>query len=121
VQEPENVSAALSNEPAIQSQPLVFDGNEVEYLASEPGMKQKVIFDLFSEEEQSSLIKKLFKNDEGAFRGAVIELSFLHAWDEVAQYLDKLFVANEADPFSADAVLFTDKLFMHFHSPDDEI
>jgi hypothetical protein len=79
--------------------------------------KRNEILDLLSEKEHRLIVKKLFFNDEPAFHGAVTEVSFLETWESVAQYLEMLFRANDVDPFSKVAVLFTDKLFKYFHSP----
>jgi hypothetical protein len=93
---------------------LVFGENDDKYLSSLPGMKQKELFDLFNEDERKIFIKKLFSNDEPAFRSAMAEISLMRSWKQVAPYLDKLFLTNEVDPFGAEAVLFTDRLSMHF-------
>jgi hypothetical protein len=95
----------------------VFGENDEVYLTSMPGMKRKEVIDLFSDEEYSLIVKIIFANDEPLFQGAITEISLLGVWEEVAQYLDALYLANEVDPFSAEAVLFTDKLFSHFRSP----
>jgi hypothetical protein len=42
----------------------------------------------------------------------------LRTWEHVAQYLDKLFLMNQIDPFSAEAVGLTDKLYAHFYPSD---
>jgi len=94
---------------------LVFGENDEQYLASTPSAKQKEILDLFPGEEFTLVVRKLFANDEPAFRGAVTEISLLRSWEQVAQYLDKLFLANQIDPFCAEAIGFTDKLHTHFH------
>jgi hypothetical protein len=99
---------------------LVFGENDEQYLASTPSAKQKEILDLFSPEEFTAIVKKLFAGDEPAFRGAIAEISLLRTWEHVAQYLDKLFLVNQIDPFHADAVRFTDKLYAHFHSPSTD-
>jgi hypothetical protein len=116
VQEP--IGDAPVPEKSIQQKAplLVFGENDEKYLASTPSAKQKEILDLFPDEEFTTIVRKLFANDEPAFRGAVTEISLLHTWEQVAQYLDKLFLMNQIDPFSADAVGFTDKLYAHFHS-----
>jgi hypothetical protein len=98
---------------------LIFGENDEKYLASTPSAKQKEILDLFSDEEFTLIVRKLFANDEPAFRGAVTEISLLRTWEQVAQYLDKLFLINQTDPFSAEAVGFTDKLYAHFHPSVD--
>lgn len=106
------------NAAASQAPSLVFGEDDEKYLGSTPSMKRKEILDLFSSEEHSLLVKKLFADDEPAFQGAVTEISLVGTWEEVAQYLDTLYVANEVNPFSTEAILFTDKLCTHFQSPN---
>ena len=117
----ETIDDAQAVEKAVQPKTplLVFGENDEKYLASTPSAKQKEIFDLFPDEESAIIVRKLFSNDEPAFRGAVTEISLLRTWEQVAQYLDKLFLVNQTDPFSAEAVSFTDKLYAHFHSSID--
>jgi hypothetical protein len=111
------VSAEVAEKALQQKAPvLVFGENDEKYLASMPSAKQKEILDLFSSEEFTIIVRKLFANDEPAFRGAITEISLLRTWDQVAQYLDKLFLINQTDPFCAEAVGFTDKLYAHFQS-----
>jgi hypothetical protein len=119
VQEPETITVAPSTENPVlpKTPPIIFGEDDEKYLASMPSIKRKEILDLFPDEKHSLLVKKLFTNDEPAFQGAITEISLFGTWEEVAQYLDTLYLANEVDPFSAEAVLFTDKLFAHFHSP----
>jgi len=114
------VTSPLVDLPAPPKQPvLVFGENDEKYLASMPSMKQKQILDLFSAEERSLMISEIFSDDEPAFRNAMIEISLQRSWDDAAHYLDALFLASVIDPFSTAAVMMTDKLFVHFHSPDD--
>jgi hypothetical protein len=114
----ETIDEAQASEKDIKPKTplLVFGENDEKYLASTPSAKQKEILDLFPGEEFALTVRKLFANDEPAFRGAVTEISLLRTWEQVAQYLDKLFLINQTDPFSAEAVGFTDKLYAHFHS-----
>ncbi|MGD1044456.1 MAG: hypothetical protein ABR936_03890 [Bacteroidota bacterium] len=114
----EAIDGAQAAEKSIQPKTplLVFGENDEKYLASTPSAKQKEILDLFPDEEFAVIVRKLFANDEPAFRGAITEISLLRTWEQVAQYLDKLFLVNQTDPFSAEAVGFTDKLYAHFYS-----
>jgi len=116
---PEKIDGAQAAEMTTQPKtPLrVFDENDEEYLTSIQTAKQKEILDLFSGEEIALIVRKLFANDEPAFSGAITEISLLQGWEQVAQYLDGLFLINQIDPFSAEAVGFTDKLYAHFNSP----
>jgi len=114
----ETIEDTQTAEKSIQAKTplLVFGENDEKYLASTPSAKQKEILDLFSDEDFALIVRKLFANDEPAFRGSITEISLLRTWEQVAQYLDKLYMANQTDPFSAEAVGFTDKLYAHFHS-----
>jgi hypothetical protein len=119
VQEPEMSTVSQTGEKPIPAKtpPAIFGEDDEKYSAAAPGMKRWEILDLFSEKEHGALVKKLFSNDETAFQGAISEISLFESWEEVGQYLDTLFLANEVDPFGTEAVLFTDKLFSHFHPP----
>jgi hypothetical protein len=116
-QESEVTTQAIENSGISKVSPIIFGEDDDKYLESMPSVKRKEILDLFSEEEHHLIVKKLFLGDEPAFQGTVTEISLLRTWDNVAQYLDNLFLTNEVDPFSNEAVLLTDKLFSHFHSP----
>jgi hypothetical protein len=112
----------IQDEPEDSPKPpvLVFGENDEQYLSSTPSMKQKELLDLFQGEELHQVVKKLFANDEPSFRAAITEISLMHSWDHAAVFLDTLYLANNVDPFGTEAVLFTDTLFEHFHSPDSK-
>jgi hypothetical protein len=116
VQEAIDSAQLAEKSPQPKAPLLVFGENDEKYLASTPSAKQKEILDLFSEEEFALIVRKIFSNDEPAFRGAITEISLLRTWEQVAQYLDKLFMINQTDPFGAEVVGFTDKLYAHFKS-----
>jgi hypothetical protein len=109
------IAQTAENSGALKTPTFIFGEDDEKYLSSTPSVKRKEIIDLFSDEEQALLAKKLFSNDEPAFHGAITEISLLGIWEDVAQYLDTLFLRNEVDPFCPEAVLFTDKLFTHYH------
>jgi hypothetical protein len=111
------VAQATENSGALKTPSIIFGEDDEKYLSSMPSIKRKEILGLFSDEEHSLVVKNLFTNDEPAFHGAITEISLFRTWEEVAQYLDALYLANDIDPFSAEAVLFTDKLVAHFHTP----
>jgi hypothetical protein len=109
----------VNPDTAIKS-PLVFGEDDEKILASMPSIKRKEILDLLSQKERRLIIKKIFSNNEPAFQVALTELSLLKTWKDVTKYIELLFHANDVDPFSKVAVLFTDKLSKHFDvsSPD---
>jgi hypothetical protein len=99
-----------------KAQLLIFGENDEQCLVPAQGKKEKDVLGSFSNKEFALIVRKLFANDKPAFLGAITEICLLRTWEEVAQYLDKLFLMNQADPFSKVAVKFTDKLYAHFHS-----
>jgi hypothetical protein len=114
----------VSSEPssaASKSPVLVFGGEDDErYLTSSPGLKQKEIRELFNEDEHELIVRKIFNKDEPAFLGAIMEISLQKSWEDVAHYLDALYIVNDVDPFGNESVLFTDRLFAHYHSSKPE-
>jgi hypothetical protein len=110
----DGIAAEKSVQP--KAQLLIFGENDEQYRMLTPGMKEKEILGSFSAKERAPIVRKLFAHDKPAFFGAITEISLLQTWEEVAQYLDKLFLMNQANPFSKEAIKFTDKLFAHFHS-----
>jgi hypothetical protein len=111
---------ATEDSEASKTPSIIFGEDDQKIFATMPGAKRKEILDLLSEKERRLIVRKLFFKDESAFQGAVTEISILETWDSVAQYLEMLFRANEADPFSKVAILFTDKLFAYYHSSSAE-
>jgi len=99
-----------------KAQLLIFSESDEQYRVMTPRLTQKLVLDSFSKKEFARIVRKLFADDEQAFLGAIAEISLLPSWEDVAQYLDKLFLMNQADPFSKEAIKFTDKLITHFPS-----
>ena len=93
---------------------MVFGENDEQYIKATPGRKQHQLVSVFTEEEQDRLIKKIFKNDKPAFLVLMMEISLAKEWEQAAHILDALFMNNDIDPFSEDAVFFTDRLCGRF-------
>ncbi|HTX18757.1 MAG TPA: hypothetical protein VMG34_08860 [Bacteroidota bacterium] len=68
----------------------------------------------FSLEEERSIIKHLFRHDEAAFRAAMEEVLEAGTWDEAAHAIDHYFVMNDVEPFTKEAILFTNRLQSRF-------
>lgn len=68
------------------------------------------VHSLFTKSEQKMFVKKIFHKDEVAFRNALDELNKVQTWKEASHFLDQVFIANDIDPFSKDAIRFTDKI-----------
>ncbi len=65
---------------------------------------------LFSPNEQKVFARKIFRRDEVEFRIALDKLNAMKDWKNASAYLKELFIANDVDPFSEEAILFTDKI-----------
>lgn len=78
------------------------------------------LYAMFSVKEQKRFVRKLFKKDEVEFRRALDRLNPVQTWEEASLHLDTLFEALDVDPFSKEAVLFTEKIFARYAVPDQE-
>lgn len=74
------------------------------------------IYSLFNLKEQKLFVRKLFKKDEVEFRNALDRLNATVTWNQASLILDEVFSAQNVDPFSKEAVLFTDKIFARYAS-----
>ena len=69
---------------------------------------------LFSIEEERMIIKNVFHHDEGQFRAAVEEAVGASTWEEAALTIDHFFLMNDVEPFSKEAILFTNRVQSRF-------
>ncbi|MEX1137954.1 MAG: hypothetical protein WEB33_05885 [Bacteroidota bacterium] len=74
------------------------------------------IYSLFNLKEQKLFVRRLFKKDEVEFRNALDRLNATVTWNQASLILDEVFSAQNVDPFSKEAVLFTDKIFARYAS-----
>ncbi len=70
----------------------------------------------FTNAERKSFVRKLFKKDEGLFDAAIDTLSRSKEWKDASLVLDRIFIENSIDPFSKDAIRFTDRVWESFQS-----
>lgn len=82
--------------------------------------REEGIHTIFSRSEQKHFAKKIFRKDDIAFREALDTLNIITSWEEASHYLDQLFVANNVDPFSEEAIEFTDKVYVWFHPHEQQ-
>ena len=68
-------------------------------------------YEHISDSDRKLFVKKLFRREEKEFRNALDELRKFRSWQEASHFLDQLFVANNVDPFSKEAVRFTDHVY----------
>jgi hypothetical protein len=69
---------------------------------------------LFSPSEEKTFIKKVFHKDELLFREALDRLNLMEDWHDASKYLQEMYLTNDVDPFSEEAILFTDKVQRRF-------
>ncbi|MDE3057563.1 MAG: hypothetical protein KGJ59_06370 [Bacteroidota bacterium] len=69
---------------------------------------------LFSLDEERSIIKKVFQQDEDAFHRKVEEILATVSWDEASLIIDHHFTMSDVDPFTKEAILFTNSLQQRF-------
>lgn len=70
--------------------------------------------DLFSPSDVKRFVKSIFHKDDAAFRTALDDLNRFTAWDDASHFLDDLFVLQNIDPFSKEAVEFTDRVYARY-------
>ncbi len=75
------------------------------------------VYTLFSPSDQKLFIRKLFKKNEVEFRNTLDGLESLRTWEEASVYLDSVFQANDVDPFSKEAIRFTDVIQSRYLQP----
>ena len=63
----------------------------------------------------SKFIRKLFRQDDNAFRMALQKLSTVPNWKEASRAIDELFIVHSVDPYSTEAKRFIEVIFERFH------
>jgi hypothetical protein len=69
---------------------------------------------LFSPSEEKTFIKKVFNKDELLFREALDRLNQMADWRDASKYLQEMYITSDVDPFSEEAIMFTDKVQRRF-------
>ncbi|MGD0337239.1 MAG: hypothetical protein ABSB78_00475 [Bacteroidota bacterium] len=64
--------------------------------------------------EQKRIIKKIFKRNEVEYSAAILKLNKIHTWKEAAAFLDEIFITNDIDPDSKDAMRFADLIYTRY-------
>jgi hypothetical protein len=64
--------------------------------------------------EHKRIIKKIFKKDEVEFTAAILKLNKFQSWKEAATFLDEIFISNDIDPDSKDAMKFADIVYKRY-------
>ena len=69
----------------------------------------------FSDGEQKRYTRTLFRQDDTAFAEAMQALGQAPSWEEASKLIDEIFIRSIIDPYSSDALRFTETLFKQFH------
>ena len=92
--------------------PLV--SKEIESEISKPAEPPKPLPPLFSLEEERTIIKHVFGQNEEQFQAAVKEVLAASNWEEAALSIDHYFLMNDVEAFTKEAILFTNKVQSRF-------
>ena len=108
------------DEPVIVSPPAMTEETPGPVAESmEPGMFVN-LHALFSATEEKTFIRKIFRKDELLFRESLDQINRMSEWKDASQYLQQIFITNDVDPFSEEAILFTDKIQRRFLPGEQE-
>jgi hypothetical protein len=88
--------------------------------ASDHRERMQEMHGLFSASEQKTFIRKIFRKHDIEFRLALDELNKIRDWEEAARYLKEIFLLNDVDPFSEEAILFTDRIQSRYLPTDGD-
>jgi hypothetical protein len=69
---------------------------------------------LISNDDQRRFIKKIFRKDESYYAASLNALNALSSWKEASVYIDKILIANDVDPYSNEAVRFSEVVHERF-------
>lgn len=69
---------------------------------------------VISEHERKQIIQALFHNAEEEFKSLVAKIIETDSWDDASLQLDHFFTMNDVDPFSREAIIFTNALQSYF-------
>jgi hypothetical protein len=76
------------------------------------------VHSLFEEHEIKVFTKRIFRKDSVEFRNALDRLNAAMSWLEASLLLDQIFLENDVDPFSKEAIRFTNKVYSRYQLPD---
>lgn len=73
---------------------------------------------LFDDTEMRVFTRRIFRKDSVEFRNGLDRLNTAATWLEASLMLDQIFLENNVDPFSKEAIRFTNKIYSRFQMPD---
>lgn len=70
---------------------------------------------------RKKIIKKLFRKDEAAFNEFINKLNAMSSWKEASHFIDDTFYEMNINPYSKEAITFSDIVYMRFFPKDKYI
>ncbi len=70
---------------------------------------------------RKKIIKKLFRKDEAAFNEFINKLNSMSSWKEASHFIDDTFYELNINPYSKEAITFSDIVYMRFFPKDKYI
>lgn len=87
---------------------------ETEEIKPAPEIKLPDLNSFLDEKRKEKFVKKIFKRDEEKFYEAINKLNSINNWKEASAFIDSIFIENEIDPYSDEAVEFTDFVYRRY-------
>lgn len=75
---------------------------------------------LIDNRKRRKFLKKIFKKDEAHFNTVIDTLNSITSWKEASVFIDEIFIMNDVDPFSREAIRFTDLIYSRFFPTNRE-
>jgi hypothetical protein len=73
-----------------------------------PIEKQPFLLYSITDGDRKKFIKRIFKQDDMAFLNALRKIEELPTWRQASVYIDEIFIENDVDPYSSEAIRFID-------------
>ena len=70
--------------------------------------KQPYLIYAINDNDRKKFIKKIFKEDDVSFLNTLRKLDELPTWRQASVYIDEIFIQNDIDPYSSEAIRFID-------------
>ena len=75
---------------------------------------------LIDDKKRKKFLKRIFKKDEAHFNTTIDTLNAMTSWKEASVFIDEIFIMNDVDPFSKEAIRFTDLIYSRFFPTSTE-
>ncbi len=95
----------------------VKEGVEIEEeveLQAEQKVKLPDLNSFLDEKMREKFVRKIFKRDEARFHEAIEKLNTISTWKEASAFIDSIFIEFEIDPYSDEAIEFTDFVYRRY-------